>query len=46
MWILELKGLRLRATYTVQLVIMDSSKDRQFTQSAYKPPTFVVRTSL
>ena len=42
MWILELKGLRLRANYTVQLVI----KDRQFTQSAYKPPTFVVRTSL
>ena len=45
MWILELKGLRLRANYTVQLVILDSSKYRQFTQSGYEPPSFVVTTS-
>ena len=46
MWILELKGLRLRANDMVQLVIMDSSKYRQFIQSGYEPPTFVVTTSL
>ena len=46
MWILELKGLRLRDNYTVQLVTMDSSKYRQFTQSGYEPPTFVVTKSL
>ena len=34
------------ANYTVQLVIMDSSKYRQFIQSGYEPPTFVVTTSL
>ena len=46
MWILDLKGLRLRDNYTVQLVTMDRSKYRQFTQSGYEPPTFVVTKSL
>ena len=46
MWILDLKGLRLRDNYTVQLVTMDRSKYRQFTQSGYESPTFVVTKSL
>ena len=41
---MEISGENFRVDI-VQLVIMDSSKYRQFSQSGYEPPTFVVTTS-